>query len=58
MARLAAALSPGPLAFVPGAARARPPITIVADFGLGAGNDVAARMVAAEFAQWLASPSR
>lgn len=56
-AALAAALLLGPLPFAPGAARAQSsPVTIVVNFGPGAGNDVAARIAAAEFQQELGQP--
>lgn len=50
MVRFAAALAFA-LLFAPGAARAQSPVVIVANFGPGAANDVAARLLAVEFAQ-------
>jgi tripartite-type tricarboxylate transporter receptor subunit TctC len=65
MVRFAAALARvlllGPLLLVPllfdaGPARAQSPVVIVANFGPGAANDVAARLLAAEFAPDLGVP--
>jgi tripartite-type tricarboxylate transporter receptor subunit TctC len=57
MVRFAAALAGAALLLGPsGAARAQSPVTIVVNFGPGAGNDVAARIAAAEFAQELGQP--
>ncbi len=51
MVRFAAGLAVALLLGLGGAARAQSPVTIVVNFGPGAGNDVAARIAAAEFAQ-------
>ena len=53
----AAALATAALLLGPsGAARAQSPVTIVVNFGPGAGNDVAARIAAAEFQGELGQP--